>query len=368
MVRGAVFAKGVLRKFGGDKPVRRCGPGELQELLESLEGAQLAVWDSRALHILNRLLIACALPPWQGQTLLLARLASRVFPDFTRSDTPEDLAPKLGLAPPETENPGALVTFLAGALTELLQMAPGDHGGDFAKLRPWIESASPAVDFTRFAFGRDFLRRLPEHPGIYVMRNQRGDVIYVGKARNLKRRVGSYFTSRALSDPRTAKLHPQLYSLEVIPTSSEVEALLEEMRMIGIFRPRGNVQSAVHEQQEFYGRERNLLLLVPDFRRIKAQAYFLRSGSFVYKETLTLGRHPSRKLQNRLRSVYFGARRRKGTFETWEKEIVYRWLAANRRNLNFIDIDEAGTYEASIKRLSDYLLDPDRLSLKVYYR
>jgi hypothetical protein len=50
------------------------------------------------------------------------------------------------------------------------------------------------------------------------------------------------------------------------------------------------------------------------------------------------------------------------------EEIVSRWFSANRRYFNFVDVDEAGSYEATLSRLRAYLADPDRLSRKVYYR
>jgi hypothetical protein len=368
MARGAMFAGGTLRIFGGGEPARRPEWGELQEIVENLHDIQLAVWDPKALHVWNRLLAAYSLSPWTGDTLFVARLARRVLPGFSQYHTLEDLASKLALAPPPAEDQGALSKFLAEALAALLLLVPERRGADFASLQRWIDEASPRVDFTRFTFGPEFLRSLPEEPGVYIMRNRSGAVVYVGKARNLKRRVGSYFTSRALSDSRTAKLHPQIYSLEVTPTASEVEALLEEMRLIRAFHPPGNVQFAVHEQPEFYGKERNLLLLVPDARRLKAQAYFLKEGSFLHQEPVTLGKLPSSKLKRRVGSVYFGSRTRRRSHEPWERQIVFRWLAANRRHLNFIDIDEVGTYDAVMQRLTDYLLDPDRLSVKVYYR
>ena len=223
------------------------------------------------------------------------------------------------------------------------------------------------VDFTHFAFGRDFLARIPASPGVYLMRNRGGEVIYVGKADNLRRRVRSYFTTRALKDIKTARIHGQLHSLEFLTCATGVEALLLEMRMIRDFRPPINFQTEIHEQPSRYGNSRNLLLLVPVNEN--AEVYMVKDGAFVARQSVPLGRRPSKRLSSRIRVVYFGARRSKAAKrEDWETEIVARWLAAHKRRLNYVDVDESGDHASVMRRLTCYLMDPDRMARKVYYR
>jgi excinuclease ABC subunit C len=81
---------------------------------------------------------------------------------------------------------------------------------------------------------------LPERPGVYRMMNARGDVIYVGKAKNLKKRVKQYFT-KAL-DIKTQAMVSLINSIEVTITSSEVEALLLENNLIKKIKPKYNIQ------------------------------------------------------------------------------------------------------------------------------
>ena len=65
---------------------------------------------------------------------------------------------------------------------------------------------------------------LPDKPGVYLMRDQIGKIIYVGKAVNLKNRVRSYFQQRGLS-PKTEALVARIVSFETIVTATEMEAL-----------------------------------------------------------------------------------------------------------------------------------------------
>ena len=84
-----------------------------------------------------------------------------------------------------------------------------------------------------------FLRTLTEGPGVYRMLNADGEVMYVGKAKNLRRRVGSYFT-RA-SNTRIASMVGQIQAIEITATHTEAEALLLENNLIKEHRPRYNV-------------------------------------------------------------------------------------------------------------------------------
>ncbi len=85
-----------------------------------------------------------------------------------------------------------------------------------------------------------FLKTLTSRPGIYRMLNAAGDVIYVGKARNLMKRVTSYF-ARNVSSPKTRSMVSQIVNIEITVTHTENEALILENNLIKELRPRYNV-------------------------------------------------------------------------------------------------------------------------------
>ncbi|MFV0443885.1 MAG: excinuclease ABC subunit UvrC [Planctomycetaceae bacterium] len=84
------------------------------------------------------------------------------------------------------------------------------------------------------------VRKFPRSPGVYLMKDAQGRVIYVGKARNLRIRAASYFLSAAAVDRRTADLVPEIADIDCITTDSEVDALLLEARLIKDIQPRFN--------------------------------------------------------------------------------------------------------------------------------
>lgn len=93
---------------------------------------------------------------------------------------------------------------------------------------------------TGMAAIRETLNTLPTRPGVYRMQDSRGDVLYVGKARSLKNRVGSYVQMNRLPH-RLLRMVAQTRSMTIVTTGSEAEALLLEAQLIKKFRPAYNV-------------------------------------------------------------------------------------------------------------------------------
>jgi excinuclease ABC subunit C len=85
------------------------------------------------------------------------------------------------------------------------------------------------------------IRELPERPGVYMHKNSAGDIIYVGKARNLKSRVGSYLVGKGARDNKTMTLVSEIDSIDFVTTNNELEAILLENNLIKTNQPRYNI-------------------------------------------------------------------------------------------------------------------------------
>ncbi len=84
------------------------------------------------------------------------------------------------------------------------------------------------------------VKTFPHTPGVYLMKDAAGTVIYIGKAKSLRSRAGSYFNKEAAIDLRTCELVKQIADIDFIPCESEVDALMREARLIKDIRPKFN--------------------------------------------------------------------------------------------------------------------------------
>ncbi|MGJ3244422.1 MAG: excinuclease ABC subunit UvrC [Opitutales bacterium] len=90
---------------------------------------------------------------------------------------------------------------------------------------------------------KEKVRRLAQTPGVYLMKDRFGQVIYVGKAKNLKKRVSTYFQASRktlIAQPKVRAMIPLIHDFETIEVKSEAEALLLEGRLIKQYKPRYN--------------------------------------------------------------------------------------------------------------------------------
>ena len=92
----------------------------------------------------------------------------------------------------------------------------------------------------RLPYRREKTSKLTDFPGVYKMKNKDGQIIYIGKAKNLKNRVTSYFRMSADHTPKVAKMVENVYDYDFIVTDTEYEALVLECRLIKQHNPKYN--------------------------------------------------------------------------------------------------------------------------------
>lgn len=93
----------------------------------------------------------------------------------------------------------------------------------------------------RLPYLREKTAKLTTAPGVYLMKNQSGEIIYIGKAKNLRNRVTSYFRAHADHTPKVASMVSNVYDYNFIVTDSEYEALVLECSLIKQHQPRYNI-------------------------------------------------------------------------------------------------------------------------------
>ena len=118
---------------------------------------------------------------------------------------------------------------------------------------------------------------LPDRPGVYLMRDEKGKIIYVGKAVILKNRVRSYFRESAAHAPKVRALVSKVRDLETIVTDNELEALILECNLIKEHRPRYNISLKDDKSYPYLK-----VTLQEDFPRIYVTRRVLRDGAKYY--------------------------------------------------------------------------------------
>ena len=120
----------------------------------------------------------------------------------------------------------------------------------------------------------DKLGRLPDRPGVYIYRDAKAQVIYVGKAASLRSRVRSYFQDARPHDAKTDAMVRQIADLEYIVTDTISEAFLLENNLIKEHRPRFNIRLRDDKTYPFVK-----ITLGEDFPRIVRTRKLARDGS-----------------------------------------------------------------------------------------
>ena len=135
---------------------------------------------------------------------------------------------------------------------------------------------------------KEKVRQLPNRPGVYLMKDRIGSVIYVGKAKNLKKRVGTYFqpSRKHAKHPKIRSLISMIHDFDTLQVKSETEALLLESKLIRQWKPKYN--SAFMDDKRFLMIRLDERARFPQFQMVRNQRddaarYF---GPFAYSGML----------------------------------------------------------------------------------
>ena len=132
------------------------------------------------------------------------------------------------------------------ALEDIDPATSGAEEDDEARLPEVPDESGEALPEGRLAFGHaaieQAVRHAPTSPGVYRMLNAASDVLYVGKAKNVRKRLSSYARVSAPQPARILRMIAATATVEIVSTTTETEALLLEANLIKQLRPRFNVQ------------------------------------------------------------------------------------------------------------------------------
>jgi DNA polymerase-3 subunit epsilon len=213
-------------------PIERVLPAFRDFLGDAVMVAHNAQFDFAFLDFEFRRVFGMGL---KNPVLCTLRLSRRFAPSLRRRRL-DALAEHFGLST-EGRHRGLGDARMAAELLSIFLDAAAQSG---------INRVDRLIDLhSRGAAGRRIERHLPPEaiaalpavPGVYLMRNERGDLLYIGKARRLRERVGSYFNSAIGANAKTADLVSHVYAVDTRVTPSALDAALLEARLIRELKP-----------------------------------------------------------------------------------------------------------------------------------
>jgi excinuclease ABC subunit C len=143
---------------------------------------------------------------------------------------------------------------------------------------PQLPEKLPKSQAEFFARAADKVRgKFPNAPGVYLFQDQAGRVLYIGKAKNLRARVGSYFLAAAAGDQRTSQLVREAYDVDFVEAESDVDALLMEARLVKDTQPKFNRE--LRDDKSFPYLQ---ITTHEDFPRVEVTREPMQSGAKLY--------------------------------------------------------------------------------------
>ncbi|HFE53368.1 MAG TPA: nucleotide excision repair endonuclease [Bacteroidetes bacterium] len=278
---------------------KKAGLAETLRWLQGKTGADAPVWELR--RAVQNL--------FPGRQVREPAQAARLLGETWLDEAPAD----------------AQAERLAVLWLRILEIA-GELGlGDLASLREELRLEPEQLDFSRFAFGPEKIAALPTRPGVYLMRDRNGKVAYVGKAKNLAARIPAYFRSPDRVTERDRRIVREIVDFEVIELGSELEALLVEQRLIGLYRPRLNTQTEVHPRSHWERVRGNYALVLPSAAPGHAEVFLINRGGRLRQVRTRPGLPNRLELEGAVSALFFEGAPELGI--SVEGEIAFSWMA-----------------------------------------
>jgi GIY-YIG catalytic domain-containing protein len=340
----------------GDEIVAACGGDlaalspavELKAQLRALiEGARIVLHAPPAgLGALESFLDEPLVDPLSLALLARRRLSRPAL------HTVEEISAALGLVVRVDDDPLGRIELLPACFDALRE--PGESW-DATYAACHAGRAGPP--WPRYAFSRDDLQALPPVPGTYRFYDLDSKLLYVGKSKNLKRRLAAWFGDEGPRGARGRAIVDAVHRFEVRPSGSDLEALLREASQIRTDQPERNVQRAVHARRGRAARLGSILILEPAEEPWVLRAWLIREGQLL--DSVSLGPRGGglRRIERVLRDEFFdprdGPRSRRA--RPVDVEIVARWLSEHRDRAVAFDPTHLKTTDEVVSRLRWFL-------------
>ncbi len=305
----------------------------------------------RDLNRLSRLMMGNAIV---DSGICLFRLGRRFCPDVQLHSV-EDLASAMGLSFVSDRGAEGEASLQADVLLHLLERCEEEGLDTIEAVTAALYPDPIPIHFDAYAFDEVFLSALPEVPGVYIMRDREGGVIYLGKAVDLRKRVGSYFARRSERPKKTQQILDRIWSMEVETVGSELEALLLESKLIALCQPEFNTQVDVHKRDVELGTLKNVALILPSAELDCVELFCVVNGTSFVQVRARKDLCDWDGVERNLYELYFIAESESDLEMGASFEILKSWMIAKRDAINWVDMDRSGSPENALRMVREYV-------------
>lgn len=289
----------------------------------------------------------------------LSKIVKKLFPDrsiVSRSDISKVLD-----EPFHEGDADATFDSLMHRTQRVVELLHEQDIKNSATLHDYLLSDVHDINFDLYSFDESFLHTMSLSPGVYVMRDQQDNVIYVGKAKSLRRRLMTYFSRLNAEDEKLKTIRDQLYSIEIIELGSELEALLKEYELIQYYNPPINRQFDVHPRADYTRERYEQILFLPSMNDEVVNVFpFNPAGRF---KMLSVDRnnfdHNNIKLE--LGHVFAEA----DAEHSAKVEIITSWLSRNADYVSSLDMRTIASMDEAVRLIEQNVINfkPDEKQL-----
>ena len=287
-------------------------------------------YEQKSLTALRNAFRACSPLPVELATLSVRNVLCALYPG-REMRTWDDIVRELDIRSIVPTGPGSKVENLLLCLEHILGEAEKRRISATRDLLAMGVRPRKKIDFSRYAFTAEWVGGLPQCAGVYTFFDREQQVIYVGKTNNLRARIGSYFWNTGESPEKMEGILRDIYDIDFTALSCELEALLEEYRLINRYRPRYNTQVGVSERKTDIPR---CILIPKTALKGSVKLYLLSCGlPLIEHEYWCAGE------DRRLREAIDEMTAARGYVPDPLKQIVLSYLDRYERNLIVVEVD-----------------------------
>ena len=226
--------------------------------------------------------------------------------------------------------------------------------------------ARPAREprFQQTSFSEQDIRSLPDMPGVYLMLNAAGEVLYIGKAKSLRQRLAQYFLHPDMEDPKLRRILGEVRHLEWEILDTELDALIREAELIGKLKPVINVQREVRQFSIPQKGESCRIVILLSGAQSRAVVYVFSPAGDFHRVVCSHRRLPEKKLFRLIEDTCYGAEKGAGAQAAKSVqacEMAWRWFYRHRDSVNWLDAADYSSAGECTRNLLLLLADFSKL-------